>query len=492
MRIHINTQKQRVVLQSGESLFPYSCPMKFQWFAFIAYMRKTQLQARGKQPVREPDEGWVTIADIQRLPLWREKTINNVGTNVGRYIRDMEDQGFNLVEAGTRWRGPYRLRLPAREIAFDVPVDKFVEEISPRRPDYARTRDSLLRFTEKYCRAESLFLQGWLVTMSRGRDRQKMLDAAGRRLAAWDEYCALARDDSFDASLRLLANLGAIRVMDRLGSFATVSARLRDCGALLKKVSDPGLVARYWITKARRDCRGTETSYQNALKAFAKAKGLSAKTRDLNLIGAIKDREGLLALAKTQRRIEKTKRPFNARDYTDYAQALTCLLEGLEARLLTENYDAIQASCFNIGNTLHRMGKQHLKEAEQWIRLSIDICKWMNLGRYEGISEIILAKIALESGDLPGFEHWIKKGESVAANVGNAVDLYTSHIVRALYYQRQDQRKEAIEHLAQARDLYMNLSEYDRKTQERYVRRKFSDLWDEVLKLSSKRPLTLL
>ena len=91
-----------------------------------------------------------------------------------------------------------------------------------------------------------------------------------------------------------------------------------------------------------------------------------------------------------------------------YDQAIGSSSRGLYSCLLAENYDAIQSVCFDIGNILHRMGEAYYTESSRWLRLSANICTEMQLGRYDALAEIILAKISLECGRQKSFQKWIR------------------------------------------------------------------------------------
>jgi len=110
MKLLVSLQKRDIMLKPKRSLFPRKHAMRFEWLALLAYARKTQ----------GPDGEWVSIEEIQKLPLWRGKAKEHIGTNVGRYIQKIDKSRVKLVEAQTLWRGPYRLRLLPWEVFIAV------------------------------------------------------------------------------------------------------------------------------------------------------------------------------------------------------------------------------------------------------------------------------------------------------------------------------------------------------------------------------------
>jgi len=422
--------------------------MRFEWLALLAYTRK----------IESVDGGWVTIKSIQGLPLWRNHNKHNVGTNVGRYIRALEDNHVRIVEARTHTRGPYRLTLRASEIIFDVTVREVGRRLEIRKSRQVLNRKMLFFFTQKYSRAASLFLKGRLSPIPRS---SKEPSQSIWQENARDEFSTLAEDGTLDPRLRAIANLAAVRVMDRRGLLSAVTQTLDDSKRRLNKVHDPILNSRFSLASAWNFYR---TGYYDiAQHTLDEAKPWLNKTVDSSLAGEIADREGLHLSA-----------------VGDYAKALDLLAEGLYARLLVENYDAVQASCFNIGNTLHRMGPQFYEEAEEWLKLSADICHSMRLGRYEALTEIILAKIALETGRVQVFLKWIRTAERFAARSNNAIDISWCHIMRAFYFQTEKRPKEVVDQLVKARRIYYKQNNKPAIT-DAYLRRKFGDVWDRVI-----------
>jgi tetratricopeptide (TPR) repeat protein len=439
----VSMAQRNIVLHPGNYSFPRRHALRFEWVALLAYTRKIQ----------SAQAGWVSIEEIQRLPLWRGKSLQDTGTNVGRYIQDLERAHIMLVEAQTTWRGPYRLQVDPTEVCFDTSLEavgKSLAQVQLAGP----SRKMLLRFTEKYARAMSLLLEGRLSLDSRTKKRWQE--------NAWSVFCVLAEDRTLEARLQLLANLAAVRVLDSLGRFGAAAKTLDECEKLVERVPDPVVAARFYFANAWRYQRlGNEASIE---KNLAQAKTLSEKSTDSSLIGTSADREGLHLSAKGK-----------------YKEALTFLLQGLYARLLIENFDAVQISCFNIGNTLHRMGEKHYEEASQWLKLCVNVCKWMHLGRYESLSEIILAKINLESGKTRSFLKWIKEAEKLAAQSRNALDILWCHVIRAFYFQRQENYEEVMEHLIQVRQIYLGKPDFDQVALEKYLARKFPNVWDIIV-----------
>jgi len=443
VQLLVSIQDRKITLEPENYSFPRGHAMRFEWLALLAYARK----------IKPVDEGWVSIEEIRQLPLWRGKTKQNIGTNVGRYIQGLEQSDVKLVEARTLWRGPYRLELSPEAVRFDVPLETVAKRLGKTQPVHLNKK-TLLLFTERYSRAMSLLLTGRLSPNPRTKKRQQE--------NAWDAFCALAEQSGLDARLRLMANLAAVRVLDSLGKFQAAASTLDECETLVKSVRDSAVAAKFFFANAWRYYRDGDHGAID--QNLTRAKALSAQSADSALTGTSADREGLYLSAKGK-----------------YDEALTCLLQGLDARLLTENFDAIQASCFNIGNTLHRMGEHYYGEAEQWLKLCVNICKWMHLGRYDALSEIILAKVTLESGKTRSYLKWIKEAEKLTEQARNTTDMLWCHIIRAFYFQKQKKFEDAVKHLVNARRIYLGKQDFDQASLDTYLARKFPELWDEVV-----------
>ncbi|MFL6214535.1 MAG: hypothetical protein ACJ74J_11665 [Blastocatellia bacterium] len=451
VRLSVSMGDHNVVLEPRGFSFPRRHALRFQWLALLAYIRK----------IEPPESGWVSIEEIGQLPLWRGKTIEHIGTNVGRYIQDLKQSGVRLVEAQTTWRGPYRLQVGPEAIHFDLSLEVMGKRLA-RKPLASPSRTTLLRYTEKYARAMSLFLEGRLSVDSRTKKR--------RQENAWGAFSALAGESHLDARLRLMANLAAVRVLDSLGRFTAAAKTLDECEKMVRRVGDPVVAAKFFFANAWRYHRTGDAVALD--KNLVQARAFVTKSTDLALMGTMADREGLRLSAQGK-----------------YEEALKYLLQGLNARLLIDNFDAIQASCFNIGNALQQLGEKHYEEAGQWLRLCVNVCKWLHLGRYESLSEILLAKISLESGKTRSYLKWIRDAEKLAAQSRNAIDILWCHVIRAFYFQKHRQPEEVRKQLVQARHIYLGKQDFDKTGLEKYLARKFSDVWGEVVE--SYQPATI-
>ncbi|MGH9829231.1 MAG: hypothetical protein ACREDR_38930, partial [Blastocatellia bacterium] len=275
-----------------------------------------------------------------------------------------------------------------------------------------------------------------------------------------------ARQAGLDARLRVLAQLGAIRVLDRLGRYETVADRLDECKKLVRQVSDPVVAARFFLVNARRYQRLRDESWFQ--ENLALARKFAAKSPESLILGGCADQEGVHIAAQ-----DKNK------------EALLYLIEGLNARLPTENFEAIQASCFNIGNTLHRMGERHYPEAQAWLELCANISSWMHLGRYEALAEIILAKIAVDLSNTEQYGKWIEAAEEITARTHNATDQIWCHVIRAMDAQRAGNERSSVDHLVRARAIYTAQKENAHRTLDAYLSRKFPEVWNDVVKAES-------
>jgi tetratricopeptide (TPR) repeat protein len=447
MKISFSMGDQRMLLTPGHFAFRRREAMRFEWLALLGYMRKRE---SGKG-------GWVSMEDIRGLPLWKGKSIQHVGTNVGRYIHDLEKRGVKLVEAKTQWRGPYRLSITPEGIRFDVPIEIVGSRLGRTEHVVLPSRRQLYGFTEQYARASSLFMEGYLTFDPRLRAKHQESALGG--------FSRLARSPGLDSRLRLLAQLRGIEVLDRLGRYEAVAERLADCEKLAKRVADPVVVARFYLINARRYLRTRDDAlFQENL---ALAKEFSAKSPDSQILGESAEQEGVYLLAADRNK-----------------EALRSFIEGVNTLLPTDNFEIIQASCFNIGNALQRIGERYYAEAEEWLELCTNITSLMHLGRYEALAEIILAKMAVELRDDRKYLKWIEMAEEITDRTHNTTDLMWCNLIRAMYEQRKGNEQFVIDHLVKARKIYLVRGEFDRTVPEKYLRRKFPDVWEEVVQRS--------
>lgn len=434
--------ENNIRLTPDEFSFGRRYALRFQWIALLAHERITRTG---------PGGGWVDIDQIRRLPLWRGKSRRHIGTVVGRYLQPLTD--LKLVEAKARWGGPYRLLVEPSGIEFDCPLSRVRRLLGILESDVRRLQGEFYEFTFRFCRAESLIFEGRLVPDATKGRRQQM--------SASQELRAIAGTTAFRPSLRIFAVLAAYLVLDRLGHFKAADYTLDQHRYLLRRVTDPWVMARFQSASSWRHYRrGRKKQAQQEIDL---AYGLAAETIDKLLLGSLADREGthLSSAAK-------------------YEEALPKMLEGLEARLFTGNHDAVQASCFSIGNTLHRMGEQYYPDAQKWLELCVNICRWMHLGRDEALAEIILAKIALEKRSLKRCRVWLGRAETIVQKSRNRLNLIHYNIVWAFYFQRLSKPHRVRERLKQVWDTGSKLAGFDFNTIDRYLGRKFPDAWQEI------------
>lgn len=450
MELHISIIAGKISLGPDNSPFARQHALRFECFLLLAYARREQKNGGG----------WVALGDIQKLPLWQDMSEAHAGTNIGRYADALRAKGIDLIEWKRLWRGPYRLTLDPSDINFDVPLAAVAKRLGLPHSEGRVERQKLLRFVEMYSKAATLLLKG-------------ALNMKKNRRGARPEIFALASDEGMPPDLRLLAHLSAVKVLDRLGSLKAVTATLDDCESLMREVSDPAIRARFYLAKSLNYYRAGK--YDRCKELVGQAGGLLGEFADSALNGMIADRKGLLI---------PIKEPAEATDgeRARREEKLDLLLQGLRSRLLTENYDAVQASCFNIGNTLYQMGKPHWEEATRWISLSAGICKSMQVGRYEAIAEIMLAKIAYESGKYRSFRKWMAEAERIVDHSDNLLDKFRYYGLRALDCQRQGRTSEASDYLARARKIYFKKPEFNWKYWDSYFERNFPKIWPDIAK----------
>ena len=422
--------------------------MRFEWLALMAFKRLTV----------PGDQAWVTLEEIARLPSWSGRSRHHIATNVGRYLESLEANQIEIVEARTRWAGPYRLNRDSLSFGFDVPLLKARKLLQLRHRLTSFTqRDELIRFTFSFARAQWLLFQGRLI---RQLQKQQTGDSAYERLMQ------MSADRSYRINLRLLACLSAVDVLYRLGRIRVARQTLLQNIPLLRRTPDSSLKARSYLKLAwayQRAASGkrSDRAVEDALR---KAASYAENSGDRDSLGLLSHRTaGHLA----------------KKGFTMEAVSQFCL--ALEAYLVTGNYDMVQATCGNIGSMIHRLGPEYYPEARRWLLLSITISRWMRLGGDNAHAVIILGKIYVEQGESSRSRWLLQRAERRAERAGNQVNVADVKMVWGFWYRRFGTREQQIGTLVSALKIFRKITEFDLAEKERYMGQRFPDVWQEVL-----------
>jgi tetratricopeptide (TPR) repeat protein len=272
--------------------------------------------------------------------------------------------------------------------------------------------------------------------------------------------------DEYAPTLRILAYLTIVRVFDRLGRFTIAANALDDCGLFVRHIRDPVLKGLYRLRNSRRYYKRAD--YLKARRELETGTMFIRQSVDKDLMAAAYNWEAVLLSRDGQ-----------------HEEALRRLSQALEAQLIAGNFDDVQATCYNIGTVLHRMGKDHLHTAVHWLEVCVQICDTMKIGRYEALAEARLARIALEQGSAYRFMRWYKKTVRLAERSTNPLDRVEAHIARALDFQRLYQVDLAKKELIIARQIYMRLAGFGYRAMDDYLKGIFPREWTEVRSSSS-------
>jgi hypothetical protein len=149
-KLFVSFERQNIRLGPSAWLFPTRNKLRFEWLALVVLSRVSV----------PPDQAWVSLADIARLPSWAGKNLHHIGTNIGRYLQALERINPNLITAKSRWTGPYRLGLPPLAVEFDLSISEARKHLHVRPQGNSRDREQLYAFTKTYVRAQWLIFQG--------------------------------------------------------------------------------------------------------------------------------------------------------------------------------------------------------------------------------------------------------------------------------------------------------------------------------------------
>lgn len=418
--------------------------MRFEWLALLALRRK-----------EAGDQGWVSIDEISKLPGWFGRSRHHIITNIGRSLDGLAKQGIRVIDAKLQWAGPYRLKVPARAITFDIPVEEARRRLGIRQN--LSSRDALLRFVFRYARAENLFFRGKLAGgSSRGVKR-----AQGRFLALLDD-----NQSDYGPRLRALALLGVVQVLFQVGRFRFARETLESYRSLFDDARDNALTAKYHLALAwsnQREATGPEADMAT-LAALRSAAGCLEHTTDPEVAGMLAYRtSGFL-----------TK-------HGQHEEAVAELIHAVEANLVIGNYHNVQACCVDIGSDLHRIGSDRYREAHHWILAGLAISRWMNIGRDNAHGETILGKMYVEKGQPRIARFWIERALKVSEGANNTVSLADAHMIMGLWHQAFGTPSRTVASLVEALRKFRSMPNFDFTQKEQYMARKFPEVWPRVL-----------
>jgi len=431
---------------SSRWIFPNRRQMRFEWLALLAFKR-----------INAPsDSAWVTRHEVSRLPSWAGRSAHNVTTNVGRYLQQFENMGLTLVAASQRWKGPYRLDLDHHSVTFDVPLSEVRKRLRIHAAPAGSKREELYRFTASYAYAQTFVFRGKLIGGGKRKEEKN----------AFERFMELAGDDTLSPTLRLIARLGAVQVLFRIGRFKAARDTLLQNVTLLRRVPDRALKAQFYVSLAWSYQRATSGVASNRAveRAISMATAYAEASGDRAALGLIAHRtSGYL-----------TKKGL-------HWESINHLLRAIEIHLVTGNWEMVQAFCGNMGSVMHRLGPDRYQESRKWLLLGINIARLMRTGADDAHGEMILAKIHIESSRA-GKAYWLlKRAERIATHAGNAVNLGDVKMVWGFWYQHFGSPLQERDSLISALRIFRSMKEFDHKQKERYMAVKFPEVWASVL-----------
>ena len=452
-KLFVSFAERNVRLGRGDWLFERQWPQRFEWIALLAYKRATM----------PPDQSWVELEEIAGLPSWGGRSRHDTSTYVGRYLGSRELRRSHIVDNRTRWSGPYRLKPDQLSIEFDVPLWEVRNRLQLRpQPSSGTERAALRKFAHSFARAQWLFFRGRL-------EPKNSQDKSGN---ARQLLMSMSDDPAFTPTLQFLALLGSVDVLFRLGRFVIARKVLAANQARMQYVADSALRARFYVKLAWAYQRGSsgKRSDHGVEVALHKADFHAQKSGDRATLGMLAHRIGGY----------RTKKGF-------HEEAINYMALAVEADLITENYDDLQSDCGNIGSIVHRLGPEHYDEARKWLLVSIAIARMMNIGRDDAHAEAILAKIYIEQGNRFRSRRMLERAERIAKGAGNRVNWGDVKMIWGFWYERFGAKRDQIDALADAYNIFRNIPEFDARQKARYMERSFPMVWDKVVEVSARR-----
>lgn len=430
----------------GRRVFRRGEPIRLSWLALLAIRLLSKPQAAS-----------VTLDEVARLPIFKGTPKRTVGNYIARYLKSPELQRSDLVSASRLHAGPYQLAADPLNIAFDIPLAEVHRRLQIRQGiPRVGSRENLRRFVVAYVRGQYLLFEGRL---RRTRSTGSLESAYAVLLGLWD------KSGGFSSSLRLLAGLGSVDVLFKLGQYQTARETLGTIARLASVTPVFALRARYhlaraWLEQRSSTSKESDRVVQNALKT---AKHYSDLSNDVSSAALLSYRRGLY--------LTKKGRTMAAVD--EFAHAA-------EQYLIVGNYQGVQTACGELGSVIHRAGKDHYEEARRWLLSGILIARRAHIGRDDSYSEMILGKIYTQCGWKSRSQRLLRRAERVATRANNRVNLADVKMVWAFWHARFGSEAELIQTLAAALHEFRSLPEFDVEQKEHYIKTHFPDVWPQV------------
>lgn len=283
---------------------------------------------------------------------------------------------------------------------------------------------------------------------------------------AYSRLAALSSNPTFGSTLRLFACISAADVLYRRGRVGLARRFLLNNKGLMRRTTDQSLKAQFHLKLA--------WAYQRASTGPQSDRAVRAALRRASSYAEGSGDRASLGLVSFRTAGYLTKKGH-------HLESVNHFLLALEAFLITGNHDAVQSVCGNIGSVIHRLGRRHYEEARAWLLTGIEIARWMRIGRDDAHSEMILGKIYAEIGKKNLSRYWLERADRIATRAGGRVNLGDVKMVWAFWHKAFGTRDGQVATLLEALDIFRNLKEFDYAQKQRYMARKFPEVWDEVL-----------
>lgn len=452
--LEISFEKRNARLDGGPWIFARAHTKPFEWFALLAYRRATS----------HGETARVSLAEIARLPSWRETAERHLGTYIGRYLQALDQAEPRLVRSRLRWAGPYELALPPSAIRFDLPLPAVRKRLGIRPEPLPVAQSELLAFTKTYMRAQYLLFRGRLLKTA---ERGFLEDSA------YDLFFGMAADSHLRARLRLIACLASVRVLFRLGKFEAALKVLKEFANVVRKAHDEVLTSQYHLALAWCNQRAASGPLADRAteRELNKARASAERSSDRAALGLLAYRWSGYLTKKGQ-----------------HEKSIAQMLLAVEAAIVTGGFDVLHSYCTDLGSVTHRLGLEYYDTAREWLLLGIAIARRFRIGRDDAHGEMILAKIHIEQGQRPILaKSLLSRAERIARGAGNSVNLGDIKVVWGFWHQAFGTSRRQVQTLVEVIRVFSHIHNFDLAQKEAYMARKFPGVWPEVMaKVRSK------
>lgn len=395
--------KHRRILQDGRVVLASRSTKLFQ-FLLLLYLKKFDSL---------DGQGWVGLQEIQSLGFLQTSNDRALGTIIARFLEKLTKHELHIMQYGTRTRGPYSISLPLENIALDISVAEIRQCLN---------HEIHVQFHVASLAELQLFTRALV-------DGDVSLFGIGDYATALTCYTE-AKHQLVHPLLTFVCMLRIFDVFYRLGQYSEAKHELEAMLTCIAEgqVVDPFLEARVQILAARFLYR--QGKHQDVGRLLRRIKTSLPFCYDNMTLAEYVELQGLLARERALHAGLHGEVTTTAEEHAE--KALTSLRQALYLRLCAGDYNGARNACYNIANTLYKLGNDttyafqyghDVAEIKSWIALSDHIRTECISGGDTVLEKILLSSVLSrrERQDKEA-ERLITEAYAAAQKIGNLYD----------------------------------------------------------------------